>query len=94
MSQDNANATTDGTGPVDRPVRPLAARLDVLRVLLSEHHPEHHAAVSEAQAEIGRLRTALRIAREGYASEAATGLPVLPQWRERTVAVIDAALGA
>ena len=37
------------------------------------------------------MRTALRLAREGYASEAATGLPVLPQWRERTVALIDEA---
>jgi|JI10StandDraft_1071094.scaffolds.fasta_scaffold1587074_2 hypothetical protein len=37
------------------------------------------------------MRTALRLARDGYASEAATGLPVLPQWRERTVALIDEA---
>jgi len=40
-----------------------------------------------------RYSTALRIAREGYASEAATGLPVLPQWRERAIALIDEALG-
>lgn len=48
----------------------------------------------KAEDAVAKLRTALRIAREGYASEAATGLPVLPQWRERTVALIDAALGA
>lgn len=41
-----------------------------------------------------RYRTALRLAREGYASEAATGLPVLPQWRERVLALIDEALKA
>jgi len=40
------------------------------------------------------MRTALRIAREGYTSEAATGQPVLPQWRERTVALIEAGLKA
>ena len=45
-------------------------------------------------AERARYRTALRIAREGYASEAATGLPVLPQWRERVIALIDEALEA
>ena len=43
-------------------------------------------------AERDALRKALRLAREGYASEAATGLPVLPQWRERTMALIDEAL--
>lgn len=47
----------------------------------------------ELCAENERLRAALRIAREGYASEAITGLPVLPQWRERTMALIDDALG-
>ena len=41
-----------------------------------------------------RYRTALRLAREGYASEAATGLPVLPEWRERVLALIDDALRA
>jgi hypothetical protein len=30
------------------------------------------------------MRTALRLAREGYASEAATGQPVLPQWRAKS----------
>lgn len=52
-------------------------------------------AISENESlrqENERLRTALRVAREGYASEALTGLPVLPQWRERTVALIDAAI--
>jgi uncharacterized small protein (DUF1192 family) len=34
----------------------LVTRLGVLRVLLAEHHPEHHAAVAEAAAEIERLR--------------------------------------
>jgi len=43
-------------------------------------------------AERERYETALRIAREGYASEAVTGLPVLPKWRERTMALIDGAL--
>ena len=43
-------------------------------------------------AERNALRKALRLAREGYASEAATCLPVLPQWRERTMALIDEAL--
>ena len=38
--------------------------------------------------------TALRLAREGYAAEEATGLPVLPQWRERVMALLDAALTA
>lgn len=37
------------------------------------------------------LKALLR-AREGYASEEITGLPVLPQWRERTLALIDDAL--
>lgn len=41
-----------------------------------------------------RYRTALRLAREGYASEEATGLPVLPEWRERVLALIDEALKA
>ena len=40
------------------------------------------------------LRAALRIAREGYASEEITGLPVTPVWRDRTVALIDEALKA
>ena len=40
------------------------------------------------------MRTALRLAREGYASEAAAGQPVLPQWRERTVALIEEGLKA
>ena len=39
-----------------------------------------------------RFITALRLAREGYASEAVTGLPVLAQWRDRTLALIDAAI--
>jgi hypothetical protein len=37
------------------------------------------------------LKALLR-AREGYACEELTGLPVLPQWRERTLAMIDEAL--
>lgn len=45
--------------PLDAPVRPLSARLRVLRVLLAERHPEHHAAVTEAQLEIERLTAAL-----------------------------------
>lgn len=53
------NDTLAGASPVDQPVRPVSARLDVLRVLLAERHPEHHAAVSEAQAEIERLRAEL-----------------------------------
>ncbi len=51
--------TLAGASPVDQPVRPLSARLDVLRVLLAERHPDHHETVAEAQAEIERLRTAL-----------------------------------
>jgi hypothetical protein len=43
-------------------------------------------------AERARCAAALRTAREGYASEEITGLPVLPQWRERTLALIDEAL--
>lgn len=35
---------------------------------------------------------ALRMAREGYASEEITGLPVTPQWRARVLAMIDAAM--
>lgn len=38
-----------GASPVDQPVMPLATRLAVLRVLLAERHPEHHAAVFEAE---------------------------------------------
>ncbi|MFO0451042.1 MAG: hypothetical protein ACK52I_20695 [Pseudomonadota bacterium] len=49
---------------------------------------------SELRERAAEMRTALRIAREGYTSEAATGQPVLPQWRERTVALIDAGLKA
>lgn len=41
-----------------------------------------------------RCETALRLAREGYSSEAATGLPVLPQWRERVLKMLDKALRA
>jgi hypothetical protein len=48
----------------------------------------------KAEKAVAQLRAALRLAREGYASEAITGLPVLPQWRERTMAQIDEALGA
>lgn len=48
----------------------------------------------KAEKAAAQLRAALRLAREGYASEAITGLPVLPQWRERTMAQIDEALGA
>lgn len=48
----------------------------------------------KAEEAANKLRTALRVAREGYASEEITGLPVLPQWRERTMALIDTALGA
>ena len=51
------------------------------------------AELAELAADRIRFRTALRIAREGYASEAATGLPVLPQWREHAIALIDEALG-
>ena len=47
-----------------------------------------------AEAERTRSLTALRIAREGYAAEEVTGLPVLPQWRERAIALIDEALKA
>lgn len=43
------NDTLAGASPVDQPVRPLATRLAVLRVLLAERHPEHHAAVFEAE---------------------------------------------
>ena len=49
-------------------------------------------SASADEAERNALRKALRLAREGYASEAATCLPVLPQWRERTMALIDEAL--
>jgi C4-dicarboxylate-specific signal transduction histidine kinase len=41
-----------------------------------------------------KLCAALGLAREGYASEAITGLPVQPVWRERTMGRIDEALGA
>ena len=50
------------------------------------------AELAELAVDRIRFRTALRIAREGYASEAATGLPVLPQWRERVIALIDEAM--
>ena len=60
MSNDNAphdEQSRPAVGvPVERIVRPLAARLSVLQVLLAEHHPEHHATVAEARAEIERLR--------------------------------------
>ena len=59
MSQPVRNTDELPAGPVDRPVRPLSARLDVLRVLLAERHPEHHQAVADAQGEIDRLRLAL-----------------------------------
>ena len=53
------------------------------------------ALVAQAVAQARKAcETALRVAREGYASEAITGLPVLPQWRERTIALIDEALSA
>ena len=45
-------------------------------------------------ADRARCATALRLAREGYASEAATGLPVLPQWRDRVLKMLDEALRA
>jgi hypothetical protein len=56
--------------------------------------PAQSAELAAVAAECTRLRAALRIAREGYASEAATGLPALPQWRESTIALIDDALDA
>lgn len=56
------NDTLAGASPVDQPVRPLSARLDVLRVLLAARHPEHHATVAEAHAEVERLRAALTLA--------------------------------
>jgi hypothetical protein len=69
----------------------------VFSAVAAEREHAHNAGFVEASrlhgAEIERLRAVLRVAREGYASEAATGLPVLPQWRERTVALIDGALG-
>jgi hypothetical protein len=58
---------------------------------------ERDAAIARAEAaetERDAARTALRIAREGYASEEVTGLPVLPQWRARVLAMIDAHLSA
>ena len=56
---------------------------------------EVDALVAQAVAQARKAcETALRVAREGYASEAITGLPVLPQWRERTIALIDEALSA
>jgi hypothetical protein len=42
---------------VERPVRPLAARLSVLQVLLAESHPEHHATVAEAVQQLERWET-------------------------------------
>jgi hypothetical protein len=46
----------------------------------------------KAERAAGKLRAALLIARDGYASEAITRRPVLEQWRERTMALIDEAL--
>lgn len=37
---------------------------------------------------------ALVLARDGYASEAATGLPVLEAWREQTVRKLNVAIDA
>lgn len=48
----------------------------------------------KAEEKANKLRNALLVAREGYVSEGITGLPVLPHWRDSTMAVIDAALRA
>ena len=50
------------------------------------------ALAAAVAAERERCATALRLAREGYAAEEATGLPVLPQWRARVVAMLDDAI--
>ena len=44
--------------------------------------------------EVDRLRAAVVVARDGYVSERATGLPVLETWRERTIEMLDKALDA
>lgn len=58
---------------------------------------DFNKATASATAQIAdraRYRAALRIARERFASEAATWSPVPPQWRERVIELIDEALHA
>ena len=66
MTEQRDTTQPAGGSPVERGVRPHAARLDVLRVLLAERHPEHHAAVAEAQAELERLRECLQWLQERH----------------------------
>ena len=51
------------------------------------------ARIAELEAERTRLRAAVVTARDGYISERATGKPVLESWRERTLEMLDKALG-
>lgn len=54
---------------------------------------EDEEAYLYCEAEINRLRAAVVVARDGYISERATGRPVLEAWRERTLSILDEALG-
>lgn len=65
-----------------------ALEIKTLQARIAELEAERDALKVDAE----RRKTALRIAREGYAGERATGLPVLEEWRERTIAIIDAAM--
>lgn len=60
-----------------------------------EHEPQFCPLCGgrqHAEDKLLQMREALRIARAGYASEAATGMPVAPEWRDGAMAMIDAAL--
>ena len=86
---------------IERMARDAGFSVEDGRIFANSEVSPAHALCTEALtrfAELVRAQererfvTALRLAREGYASEAATGLPVLAQWRDRTLALIDAAI--
>lgn len=85
----NGSPTGFGLGPV---CDEAADEIERLRARVLELEAVHEDASGAVLEERERYATALRTAREGYASEAATGLPVLPQWRDRAIALIDEAL--
>lgn len=62
---------------------------DDIAALLDEAVNGLQAAASERT----RLRAAVVTARDGYISERATSKPVLESWRERTLELLDRALG-
>jgi len=75
------------------PVR-LWAEIHRLRAAVQgpDGHPSWQAAATAERMRRVRAGNALVRARDGYLSEAATGLPVLPQWRDETLRIIESAL--